>query len=318
MEPVRYYSRRIFCRRLLTGLGALLCSRHWPAKAASPYGRSAQHYTAANLPTVLQAKSNPHLIRPHRQLRKFGLTAEGRAVPGAVFTTGGYPVRAVAAGIVHFVGQRPQQGRQPEGFYIRIAHDFYDRLQEPFYPRVTLYRHQAYRSTTYALESVSVEHWQSVRRGQLIGYGMPTAASDEPAVKLVLEENGNPVNPDDYGPGHRFMRYVTEGKAPETDLEQMHRRLVRQKKIIRRLHAFYSDRQKDDIQKKAHGTIDTEKFTDYPVIWSTVERFRYLTHRYRERPQRFPGLSSEDLDSMIRSFIENQPIVLSLPLTHPS
>jgi hypothetical protein len=97
----------------------------------------------------------------------------------------------------------------------------------------------------------------------------------------------------------------------------MHRRLDRQAQVIERLNAFYADRLQDSVTKKIHGLIDTVKFTGYPVRWSTVERFRYLRHRFRETPKRFPGLSSATLASLTRTFFENQPIVLTLPLTSP-
>jgi hypothetical protein len=308
-------SRRRFCLRLLNGLGALLCSGAWPAIAASPYGRPAGRYAEAKLPAVLQPKRNPYLVPPHGQLRSFALTAGQRAVPGVVFATGTAAVRATAPGIVHFIGQRTLSGSGFGGTYIRIAHDIYDGLKKSFYPRVTLYRPQAYRSTIYGLETVVVEHWQSVQREQIIGYGLPDGALGGPKVKLVLEERDNPVNPDDYGPRHSFMRYAANGGTWETDLQEMHRRLDRQAQVIEQLNAFYADRLQDDIYKKIHSMIDTEKFTGYPVLWSTVERFRYLLYRFREEPQRFPGLSSKALDLLTRTFYENQPIVLTLPLT---
>ena len=226
-------------------------------------------------------------------------------------------MRAAAPGIVHFIGQRSAQPGTAGGYYIRIAHDLVDGLNRPFYPRVTLYRHQAYRSTYYGLETVSVEHWQSVRRGQVVGRAMPAGASGEPAIKLVLEERGNPVNPDDYGTGHRFMRYADDHRVPEANLEEMHGRLKRQVQVVERLNAFYADRITDDVHTKIHGVIDTEKFTDFPVFWSTVERLRYLQHRYHKSPNRFPGLPSEDLDALIRTFLDNQPIVMTLPLNAP-
>lgn len=310
-------SRRRFCRRLLAGCGLLLWGGVRPAAAASPYGRPLGHLARAQLPAALQAGSNPHLVFPHRQLQHFELTAARQSVPGAVFTTGGFPVRAAASGIVHFIGQRPAPASGSAGYYIRIAHDLYDGLQQPVYPRVTLYRHQAYRSTYYGLESVSVEHWQSVRSGQIVGQAVPIGVSGEPAVKLVLEERGNPVNPDHYGPGHRFMRYGSDHRLPEAHLEEMHRRIKRQMQVIERLNGYYVDRSKDDIHKKIHGVIDTEKFTGYPVRWSSVDQLRYLQHRHRTSPDRFPRLSSEALDSLIRTFLDNQPIVLTLPLAKP-
>jgi|GEM_PF-2466150 len=315
MEPPIDCSRRRFCRRLLGCLGMLVCGGYRPAAATSPYGRPLDRYTQAALPAALQTGPNPHLVAAHRQLQRFGLTAGQRSAPGVAFTTKATAVRAAAPGIVHFIGQRPLPGSQTGAYYIRIAHDLYDGLKRPFYQRATLYRDQAYRSAIYGLQSVTVEHWQSVRRGQVVGKALPAGDSKEPAIKLVLEERGNPVNPDDYGPGHSHMHYAAGDRVPEWDLEQMHRRLDRQAAIVKRLNDFYSERLKDDIHKKIHGIIDTEKFTDVPVTWSTVEKLRYLQHRFRKSPQRFPGLSSATLDSLIRRFLENQPIVLSLPLS---
>jgi hypothetical protein len=153
----------------LGGLGVLLCGGYLPAAAASPYGRPLARYRSEKLPDELQAGLNVYLVHPHRQPHVFGLSGGMRAVPGAVFTTGGYPVRAAASGIVHFIGQRSLPGAAFDGYYIRIAHDLYDGLKKPIYPRVTLYRHQAYRSTYYGLQTVDVVHWQSVQRGQVIG-----------------------------------------------------------------------------------------------------------------------------------------------------
>ena len=318
MKSLSRCSRRCFCRRLLGGLGLLLCGGYLPAAAASPYGRPLARYRLEKLPDELQAGLNVYLVHPHRQPQVFGLSEGMRAVPGVVFTTGGYPVRAAASGIVHFIGQRSLPGAAFGGHYIRIAHDLYDGLKKPIYPRVTLYRHQAFRSTYYGLQTVDVVHWQSVRRGQIIGQARPFGATREPTVKFVLEESGNPVNPDDYGAGHGPMRYMGNQRVPEWGLEEMHRRLDRQAQVIERLNARYTDRAGNDVEPKIHGVIDTEKFSDVPVLWSTVEKLRYLQNRFRQSPQRFPGLSGADFDSLIQTFTENQPIVLTLPLTPPS
>lgn len=317
MKSTDHCSRRRFCLRLLGCFGMLLSGGYRPASAASPYGRPLERYTLAKLPDALLAGSNPHLIHPQRQLQRFGLTAAQRAVPGTVFSTGGYPVCATAPGIVHFIGQRSLSGSGPGGYYIRIAHDLVDGLKRPFYPRVTLYRYQAYRSTIYGLQTVSVEHWQTVQRGQVVGRAMPQGAIGEPAIKLVLEERGNPVNPDNYGSGHRFMHYASDHRAPEIRREEMHRRIERQVQVIEELNRFYADRSTDDLYKKIHGIVDTVKFTDFPVRWSSFERLQYLEHRFRKSPRRFPGLSSAALEALIRTFMENQPIVLTLPLTTP-
>ena len=311
-------SRRRFCRRLLGGMGVLLCGGYLPAAATSPYGRSLDRYTEEKLPDQLQVGLNVYLVHPHRQPHVFDLPVGMRTVPGVAFTTGGYPVRAAASGIVHFIGQRSLPKAAFGGYYIRIAHDLYDGLKKPTYPRVTLYRHQAYRSTYYGLQTVDVDHWQSVQRGQVIGHARPAGVTREPTVKFVLEESGNPVNPDDYGSGHGPMRYMGNQRVPEWGLEEVHRRLDRQAQVIERFNAHYTGRAEDDVEQKIHGVIDTEKFSDVPVHWSTVEKLRYLQYRYHQSPHRFPGLSATALDSMIRTFMDNQPVVLTLPLSPPA
>jgi hypothetical protein len=260
-----------------------------------------------------RSSSNPNLQPPQGQWLSFQENLEKNRHPGVDFITAGEPVRAMADGIVHFVGETPKGPNNPGGWYVRVVHDRYDDLKESFYPRIPLYRYQAYRSTYYHLSRVDVKHWQSVKRGQPIGQGMAYGPTEQEMVKIVLEERGNWVNPEDYGPDHGFMRYPQGGGDMEIELEEMNRRLDRQADIVRRFNAFYSRVEKDDIYTKIHEVIDTEKYRHFPVEWSTLERFRFLCLRYQEDPDLFPGLSPADVNAFKEEYAGNQPIILSLP-----
>jgi hypothetical protein len=214
---------------------------------------------------------------------------------------------------VHFVGELPGGNGKSRGFYVRVAHDYYDGLKKEYYPRATLYRNQAYRSSYYYLSEVVVKHWQAVKRGQIIGYGSKYHGGDKVRVKVVLEERGNWVNPDDYGAKHTFMRYW-DGKANlETNLEKMNRRLDKQIEIVGTLYGYYSEKETDNIYNKVHTVINTEKYKNYPVRWSTVDRFRYLSYLYVKNPELFPGLSSKEFAQLKEAFYVSQPIILTLP-----
>jgi hypothetical protein len=271
-------------------------------------------YQKERLPRELRSGLvNPNMQRPQNQRHSFHLSIDKNRPPGIEYYTGGAPVRAVAAGIVHFVGQAKPKANSPGGNYVRVAHDLYDGLQKEFYPRIPLYRYQAYRSTYYHLSRVEVKHWQSVKRGQIIGYGMKYGPDSREKAKLVLEERGNWVNPDDYGLNHRFMDYWDGVMTYEVELEEMNTRLDRQADLVIRLNSFYTDKDKDNVFKKIHTVIDTEKFTNFPVEWSTIDRFRYLVDRYTKNPDLFPTLSAADFETIKKAFYNSQPIVLTLP-----
>jgi hypothetical protein len=266
------------------------------------------------LPKELQsAEINPKVKPPCGQLRSFQSSIDNHLRPGAEYYTGGVPVRAVAGGIVHFVGQLPAGTGDNGRFYLRVAHDFYDDLEKPYYPRVTLYRNQAYRSSYYYLAKVVVEHWQSVKRGQILGYGSKYGRDDMEKVKIVLEERGNWVNPDGYGRNHGFMDYWDRETDLEIVLEEMNHRLDSQIAIVRELYGYYTKRSSDKLFDKLHTVIDTEKYKNYPVKWSTSDRFRYLANLYKKDPDLFPGLSSAEFETMNKYFYANQPIILTLP-----
>lgn len=271
-------------------------------------------HTKVKLPRELQSnKINPFVRSPQSQLQSFQSSINNGFRPGVEYHTGGNPLRAVAGGIVHFVGELPSWAGKAGGFYVRVAHDFYDGLKKDYYPRATLYRNQVYRSSYYYLSKVVVEHWQTVKRGQIIGYGSIYGAQKKEKAKIVLEERGNWVNPDDYGQTHGFMTYWDDETNLEIDLEEMNSRLDKQIEIVRKLNEHYVRRNEDDLYNKLHTVIDTEKFRNYPVRWSTIDRFRYLSHLYSEDQRLFPDLSSAEFGTLTKEFYGNQPILLTLP-----
>lgn len=262
---------------------------------------------------ILGTDANPEVKPPFKELESFSSALDKGLRPGIVYTTGGEPVRAVAAGIVHFIGERPQSQGDPGGFYIRVTHDNLDGLTRDFYPRMPLYRPQVYRSTYYNLAEVAVAHWQAVERGQVLGHGRKFDGGGEEKFTLVLEERGNWVNPDSLGAGLDRMQVWGGEAGLEIDLETMNARLDAQKKVVAELLGHYAEKEGGDIRQKIHTVIDTEKFKNYPVKWSTVEQFRYLSYRYEEDPAVFPELSLETFNRLRTSFHANQPIVLTLP-----
>lgn len=268
-------------------------------------------HTRETLPKKLLAnKTNPNLQKPVIQTRTFQATIEDGLTPGLEYETSGGPICAAAAGIVHFIGVgRPVAGNEG-GWYVRIYHDFYDGLKKKSYPMITLYRNQTYRSTYYHLANVVVKQYQSIRRGQVIGYAFQSG--HEKKAKLVVEERGVFVNPDDYGQ-HGFMDYWDGTPDHEIDLDEMNRRLDQRIKIVDNLNSFYTNRRNDNVFTKIHLSIDTEKVKNYPATWSTLDRFRYLSQLYESRPALFPDLQSGAFRTMKKEFDANRPITLTLP-----
>jgi hypothetical protein len=314
VDDLPRFGRRLFLRLLAGGGLTLMAGGLQGARAAYMYKSALQGYQKSKLPKKLQAaKINPHLKSPPAQRHTFQLTIDNGLIPGIDYYTEGAPVRAVAAGIVHFVGEQYAPAGKENIRYVRLAHDLYDGLQKEFYPRVTLYRYQAYRSTYYHVSKIVVKHWQAVKRGQVIGYGSRYGPDNAEKVKLILADQDSFVNPDDYGVGHSFMNYWDGKTDLEIKLEDMHARFDKQTRIVKKLDSFYADKEKDDIFKKIHSIITMGKFKDYPIEWSLVDKFRYLTFLYTKSPNKFPSLISAEFDSMKKDFYANQPIVLTLP-----
>ena len=307
--------RRQFCRILAAGvLGCGFNSTGIDVDAASPFGRPLSDYLVRPLPAKLKAATvNPNLPTGISQLNTFQDFIDRQLVPGAVYVVGKNPVRAVASGIVHFIGEAKARGNKPRGYYVRVAHDIYDGLRQPFYPRVTLYRYQAYRSTYYYLSQIRVEHWQAIERGQVIGYGSRIEDAEEVSFKLVLEERGNPVNPDNFGHGHGFMRLRNRSSVVERTIEEMNQRLDGQIEIVRFLKSAFRGKDQEWLTNYIHCFTETEKFYDFPVLWSTVDKFRFLTDLYRKEPGRPASASPAQIERMVEEFKDLQPILLTLP-----
>ena len=315
LSAAKTINRRQFCRilaggALIAGVGGLISA----ARAASPYGRPKSDHILGHLPPELQpVQVNPNLPTGISQQQSFQRFIEHWQVPGILYKVGEKPVRAVAPGIVHFFGEKKDRNRRFKGYYVRVAHDMFDGLREQYYPRVTLYRNQAYRSTYYYLSKVNVRQWESIKRGQIIGYGGPYGTAGENVLKLVVEERGNPVNPDNYGRQQGFMLNRNMARAKERTLEQMNRRLDDQHALVRAFNDAFNWKHQSQLFKHIHCFTETEKFYDYPVKWSTVEQFRFLASLFRKDPRQFGKLTEKQFNRMSKQFRSLQPIELTLP-----
>jgi hypothetical protein len=109
------------------------------------------------------------------------------------------------------------------------------------------------------------------------------------------------------------MNYWDGSRDLELPLAEMHRRLEKQNQIVAKLNAGYANGESGSVFDFIHGYVVTEKFTGYPVVWSAVERFRYLEHLYRKNPGRFESLTDSGLAKMKEIFDKHQPITLTLP-----
>jgi hypothetical protein len=100
---------------------------------------------------------------------------------------------------------------------------------------------------------------------------------------------------------------------PQRQWQTFQSSLDRQLAVIRELNGYYRSKEADDVFKKVHGQVDTEKFRHYPVSWSTVDRFHYLVRRYQTHPDRFPDLDEKRFQALQAAFYANQAIFLTLP-----
>lgn len=247
-------------------------------------------HVVEKLPASIQAnKKNPHIKKPQMQKLTFLGSINAERTPGLEYYTGGKPVRAIAAGIVHFIGDGPGAS----GGFVRMDHDYYDGLKKDFYPGVTWYRRQAYRSTYYHLSKIEVGLHQAVKRGQVIGYGMKYSGDTEEKVKIILEERGNLVNVDEYGQNYGFMSHWDGKTDLEINLEEMNGRLDKQVQILKKLNSFYISKNDDDVFRKLHwiehvselSVTFIERYDDYPVMWSILNKLKYLAHLYEKKTE---------------------------------
>jgi len=129
-----------------------------------------------------------------------------------------------------------------------------------------------------------------------------------------VQEEGNHVDPDNYGENHNYMRYQA-GPLPIDEEDKANsllasQRLTKQKEIATNLDRL---RKGGYLEDNRLFNLWHNKGGYKPSEWSTIEKFRFLETLYDMHPQQFPNLSKEELETTRREFYQNQPIILTLP-----
>jgi hypothetical protein len=153
-----------------------------------------------------------------------------------------------------------------------------------------------------------VSSGQKVNRGDEIG--IITSHADH--AKVVFFEDGNKVDPDNYGPKHSYLEY----EDGPTELDQMNmdnKNLIDEKASKQRKILSDFDRQRLNWLEHFLSDLWHKKTGFQACQYSTVEKFRYLDCLYGFKPDLFPTLTKEQADFYREEFYSNQPIVFSLP-----
>jgi len=148
---------------------------------------------------------------------------------------------------------------------------------------------------------------KQVSRGQVLGYAGDYDTYQ--VAKLMLMEEGNLVNPDNYGPGHSFMNYW-DGSL-NLEINDIDDRIRKQSSLLHKLFETYLVNDKWKLFKKLHR----KGYYGY-CWWSLFEQFRYLEKKYAKKPEQF-NLPKAKFETIKKEFYANQPIILTLPFKNP-
>jgi hypothetical protein len=152
------------------------------------------------------------------------------------------------------------------------------------------------------LMTPKVTFGQKINRGQIIGH--PDKKWNMP--RLVINELGDQVDPNNYGVNHSYMNVWDGNTDLEIDKEEQNKRYETQQKILNRFAGMVEGLEKYTLLRKKHKGMQVCK-------WSPVEKFRYIEYLHQNKPETFPSLTKEQFGEMKKEFYSNQPIILTLP-----
>ena len=175
---------------------------------------------------------NPNLNRPHSVADyslgpTFKLSIDHGWTPGIGYSVpAGKLMIAVAPGVVSEIGE--VTGRGAKGLYIKVLH--------PYESRFSGYMIQGPYSSWYNHVSDPLVGMGKVERGQPLCH-VPVIHCEH--AKLYILEQGNHVDPDNYGSGHSYMQYQ-EGPLPideenEKNLFLVEEKIMKQRNLIVKL-----------------------------------------------------------------------------------
>jgi hypothetical protein len=155
------------------------------------------------------------------------------------------------------------------------------------------------------LGDVKVKYGEKVKRGSLIADTI-----DSNAAKFMVKIWGNYVNPDNFGPGHSFMKYFEGNEPTVTDVpSKVGKRTQIWKSIIPYIIPEVGLTE-DLLMSMRHRLAKGMERYD----WDDLEKFKFLECLYQARPQYFPKLTPDKFAEMKSDFYANQPGILTLPL----
>ena len=214
--------------------------------------------------------------------------------PGICYKTS-KPMVAVAAGTVtdvsyladttgYFYQTITKEQNQAKGFGVRIVTG------------------SNYSSHYLHLKTPEVTFGQNINRGQIIGY--PDKKWNMP--RLVINEVGDQVDPNNYGVSHSYMNVWDRNTDLEVEKEEQNKRWEKQQQILIKFAGMVEGLEKYTLLRKSHKGMQLCK-------WSPIEKFRYIEYLYQNKPETFPSLTQEQFGEMKKEFYSNQPIILTLP-----
>ena len=214
--------------------------------------------------------------------------------PGISYKTS-KPMVAVAAGTVtdvahladptgYFYQTMINEQNQAKGFGVRIVTGSY------------------YSSHYLHLKTPDVTFGQKVNRGQIIGY--PDKKWNMP--RLVINELGDQIDPNNYGVDHRHMNFWDGNTDLEVEIDEQNKKWETQQHILIKFAGMVAGPEKYTLLKKVHKGMHSNK-------WAPVEKFRYIEYLHQNKPETFPSLTKEQFAEMKNEFYRNQPIFLTLP-----
>jgi hypothetical protein len=214
--------------------------------------------------------------------------------PGICYKTS-KPMVAVAAGTVtdvtyladmtgYFYQTIVKERNQAKGFGVRVVTG------------------SNYSSHYLHLKTPEVTFGQKINRGQIIGY--PDKKWNMP--RLVINEVGDQVDPNNYGESHSYMNVWDGNIDLEVEKEEQNKRWETQQQILNKFAGMVEGPEKYTLLRKMHKGMQVCR-------WSPIEKFRYIEYLHQNKPETFPSLTREQFAEMKKEFYSNQPIVLTLP-----
>ena len=214
--------------------------------------------------------------------------------PGICYKTSN-PMVAVAAGTVtdvsyladptgYFYQTIKKEQNQAKGFGVRVVTG------------------SNYSSHYLHLKTPAVTFGQNINRGQIIGY--PDKKWNMP--RLVINEVGDQVDPNNYGVSHSYMNVWDGNTDLEVEKEEQNKRWETQQQILNKFAGMVEGFEKYTLLRKNHKGMQLCR-------WSPIEKFRYVEYLYQNKPETFPSLTKEQFGEMKKEFYSNQPIILTLP-----